>query len=72
MTHITSCRNIISIEHTTGAVLVLFSLVLLFRVSKNFLYALVKNDFIAVTTVLHTELYSFQNLSPWFIFKKFI
>ena len=35
MTHITSCRNVVSIDHTTSAVV--FWLVLPFMVRKNFI-----------------------------------
>jgi len=37
VTHITSCRNVISIEHTASAAVVVFRLVLLVRERKNFI-----------------------------------
>ena len=37
LTHITSCRNVICIEHTAGAVFVAFWLILPFRERNSFI-----------------------------------
>ena len=43
MSHITSCGNVITIEHITSAIFVAYWLVLTFRERKNFTRFIVKN-----------------------------
>ena len=74
ITHITSWRNVISIERTASAVFVHFCLVLLFNFEKGrILYGLVKTyNCIVFPNFQHIKLYSFQNLSLGFSRKIFL
>lgn len=60
MIHVTSCRNINSIEYMADAVFVAFWLVLLFKEGKNFMQLQVKNIivFICYCNFQHTKLSS--------------
>ena len=56
MTHITSCRNVISIKNTASAVFVTSWLVLLFR-EGLILYGLVKNIIVFYLPIFNTQNY---------------
>ena len=72
MTHITSCRNVTSIEHTANTVFATFWLVLPFR-EGIILNGLVKTDnCVVVTSFQHTKLSPFENISLVVILKKFL
>ena len=66
--HITSCRNVISIEHAASAVSVVFWLVDPFKERKDCYMAQLKPyHCIVLRNFQHTKLYYFQNLSLGFI-----
>ena len=70
MTHMTSCRNVISLEHTENAAFVIFGYCGLEEGRMLYGLYLVKND-IGFTNFQHTKLYPFQNLRLGFILKVF-
>ena len=75
MTHITSFRNVIRIEHTAGA---LFSFGQFYRlVKRRILYGLIKDGTYCINSIVFThfqnaKLYSFHNLSFEFILELFL
>ena len=72
MTHITSCRNDISIESTASAVFVVFWLVLPLRKEEFYTVQLKTYNCIVFTNFQHKKLYSFHNLSLGFSLKIFL
>jgi len=69
MTHITSCRNVFSIEHTASAVFVALWLVLPFR-QMGLLYGLDKNIIELYLQIFNTQNYILFNISASGLFLK--
>ena len=68
MVNITSCRNVISIEHTAGAVFVVFLPVLPFRERRNFS---LKHVIVLYLQIFNAHNYFLFKISAWGVFLKY-